>query len=70
VAQTPAGKGQSARYRTYLLTCWQELDEVTGTVTWRFKLEAPRSGWWRLFLTLKGVMVAIETELHDEVVSE
>jgi hypothetical protein len=54
---------RAPRYQTYLLTCWQERDEVAGTVTWRFKLETPRSGRWRLFMTLNEVIETIETEL-------
>jgi hypothetical protein len=64
VDRPPARRDQAPRYQTYLLTCWQERDEVAGTVTWRFKLETPRSGSRRLFVTLKAVLEAIEKELE------
>jgi hypothetical protein len=69
VNQTPAGRDRAPRYETYLLTCWQERDEVAGTVTWRFKLETPRSGQRRLFKTLKEVIETIERELDNNIES-
>jgi hypothetical protein len=57
---------ETHHYRTYLLTCWQERDEVMGTVVWRFRLETPRSGRRRIFTALEEVMFIIETELHDQ----
>jgi hypothetical protein len=70
VNQTPAGRDRAPRYETYLLTCWQERDEVAGTVTWRFRLETPRSGKRRLFKALKEVVAMIEMELDSDVMSE
>ncbi len=65
--ERPSFRGdQAPRYQTFLLTCWQERDEVTGTVTWRFKLETPQFGSRRLFLTLKEAMEAIEEELESK----
>ena len=58
--------GKNPRYRTYLLTCWQERDEVAGTVTWRFGLETPGDNRRRAFSTLKDGMTWIESELHHE----
>jgi hypothetical protein len=69
VTKTPARQNSASRYDTYLLTCWQEQDEIAGTTIWRFKLETARPGQRRLFLTLKEVMAAIETELYGDVVS-
>lgn len=63
----PVRGDQASRYQTFLLTCWQERDEVAGTVTWRFKLETPHSGSRRLFVTLKQAMEAIENELKGHV---
>lgn len=57
---------ETPHYRTYLVTCWQEPDEVMGTAVWRFRLETPRSGRRRIFTTLEEVMSIIETELHDQ----
>lgn len=64
--QPPARGDKASRYQTYLLTCWQERDEVAGTVTWRFKLEMPASGWRRLFVSLHAVLEAIEKELETK----
>jgi hypothetical protein len=61
---------QPPRYQTYLLTCWQERDEVAGRVTWRFKLETPRSGSRRLFATLKEAMETIEREIESDAYTE
>ena len=54
------------RYQTYLVTCWQERDEAAGTLTWRFRLETPRSGEQRLFASLEEVKETIETALTDQ----
>jgi hypothetical protein len=62
--QTLTRGERAPRYHTYLLTCWQEWDEVVGTVTWRFKLETPRSGRRRIFKTFTEVMQTIEMELE------
>jgi hypothetical protein len=35
-------------------------------VTWRFRLETPRSGSRRLFLTLKEAMETIEKEMIEK----
>ena len=64
--QTLSERGKNPRYRTYLLTCWQERDEVAGTVTWRFGLETPGDNRRRAFSTLKDGMTWIESELHHE----
>jgi hypothetical protein len=53
-------------YQTYLLTCWQERDEVAKTAVWRFRLETPRSSQRRAFNKLAEVMSPIETELEDK----
>jgi hypothetical protein len=67
MGEIPAQQNNAPRYDTYLLTCWQERDEAVGTVMWRFKLETPRSGQWRLFKTLKEVMETIEMNLDDDI---
>jgi len=60
----PAAK-VTPRYQTYLLTCLQERDEVVGTAVWRFRLETPRSGHRRIFISLEQVMSTIEMELQS-----
>jgi hypothetical protein len=62
----PEKQKSTPRYRTYLLTCWQERDNVAGTVTWRFKLETPGTGEKRAFALLKDTMAWIESELHHD----
>jgi hypothetical protein len=64
VVQPPDRDNKAPRYETYLLTCWQERDEVARTVTWRYSLETPQSGRRRLFVTLKEVVETIEMELE------
>lgn len=57
-------------YQTYLLTCWQERDDVAGMMTWRFKLETPQFGRRQLFVTLKEVMETFEKELKSYSLTE
>ena len=56
--------GETPRYQTFLVTCWQERDEVVGTAVWRFRLETLRSGHRRIFTTLEEVMSTIEMGLQ------
>ncbi len=60
----PAKQKNATRRRTYLLTCWQERDELAGRVTWRFNLETPGEAKRRLFANLQDVMTEIERELQ------
>lgn len=64
--QALSERGKDPRYRTYLLTCWQERDEVAHTATWRFGLETPGINRRRVFSTLKDAMNWIESELHPK----
>ena len=57
---------EAPHYRTYLVTCWLERDEVRQTAVWRFRLETVRNGRRRIFTTLEEVMSIIETELHNK----
>lgn len=65
MSELPPDKG-TPHYQTYLVSCWQERDEVTGTTVWRYRLEKPRSGHRRIFTTLEEVMSIIEKELLDK----
>jgi hypothetical protein len=51
---------KSPYYRIYLLTVWQE---QTGSpperITWRFRLEDPRSGQQRVFADAATLMTAL-----------
>jgi hypothetical protein len=63
--ELPAAK-ETSRYQTYLVTCWQEREEVVGPGVWRCRLETPRDGRRRIFTTLEEVISIIETELHKK----
>ena len=38
--ELPTAK-QAPQYKTYLVTCWLERDEVLGTAVWRFAWKHP-----------------------------
>jgi len=54
------------RYRSYLLTFWEErsLDAETPEV-WRFSLQDPRTGQRRAFASLEALVAALEREMED-----
>ena len=54
------------RRRSFLVTCWQELDSTGGDVLWRFNLETPAANNRRLFVNLQDVMAEIERELSRD----
>ena len=52
------------RYRSYLLTFWEERDRDPDVpVTWRFSLGDPRTGRRRAFATLGALITALEQEM-------
>jgi hypothetical protein len=54
------------RYRTYLLTLWEERGrETSAPVAWRFRLEDPRTGKRRGFATVEGLVAALEEEMSE-----
>jgi hypothetical protein len=54
------------RYRTYLLTLWEERGrEKSAHVVWRFRLEDPRTGKRRGFATVEGLVAALEEEMSE-----
>jgi hypothetical protein len=54
------------RYRTYLLTLWEERGrEKSAHVVWRFRLEDPRTGKRRGFATVEGLVAALEEEMRE-----
>ncbi len=63
LSEMPSAR-EMPQYQTYLVTCWQERDEVAGTAVWRFRLETIHSGHYHIFATLEEVMFVIETELR------
>ena len=54
------------RYRAYLLTLWEERGRDAGpSELWRFRLEDPRTGKWRGFVSLEELLAAIERDMAD-----
>ncbi|MGD8624777.1 MAG: hypothetical protein PVF47_21460 [Anaerolineae bacterium] len=54
------------RYRTYMLTLWEERGrETSAPVVWRFRLEDPRTGKRRGFATMEGLVAALEGEMRE-----
>jgi hypothetical protein len=54
------------RYRTYMLTLWEERGrETSAPVVWRFRLEDPRTGKRRGFATVEGLVAALEEEMGE-----
>jgi hypothetical protein len=52
------------RYRTYLLTMWEERSRDPDTPSvWRFRLEDPRTGGRRGFADVKSLATALEQEM-------
>ena len=48
-------------YRIYLLTVWQEHNRgPPGQITWRFRLEDPRSGRQQAFVDAATLMAALQ----------
>lgn len=51
---------KSPYYRIYLLTVWQEHNRnLPEMITWRFRLEDPRSGQQRVFADAATLMTAL-----------
>lgn len=48
-------------YRIYLLTVWQEQSRGPPLITWRFRLEDPRTGRNQLFANATTLMHALQT---------
>ncbi len=49
-------------YRIYLLTVWQEHNRgPPNLITWRFRLEDPRSGQQQVFADAATLMTALQT---------
>lgn len=56
------------RYRTYLLTTWEERSQDPAIpAVWRFRLEDPRTGQRQGFATLEALIAVLEQEMvHTE----
>jgi hypothetical protein len=53
------------RYRTYLLTCWQENEDKSKDKAWRYRLETPLNGQRAVFSTLQEAVVWIKDDLDQ-----
>ena len=52
------------RYRSYLLTFWEERSQGPSVpVVWRFSLEDPHTGQRRGFADLAALIAALEQEM-------
>ena len=52
------------RYRSYLLTFWEERNQdPVASAVWRFSLEDPRTGQRRGFADLEALIAALEQEM-------
>ena len=55
---------QPPRYRSYLLTCWEERSRDPGAPDlWRFSLKDPNTGQRRGFADLEEMLVFLRGEL-------
>jgi len=60
------GKMSLQHYRIYLLTIWTEQnDNHEEPLTWRFRLQEPRSGRQRSFANLTELIAGLHTELVE-----
>jgi hypothetical protein len=58
---------QPPRYRTYLLTVWEERGrEADSPAVWRFRLEEPRTGRRRIYVSLQEVIDVIKRDFDSE----
>lgn len=56
---------ESPRYRSYLLTLWEERGgDLKTEPTWRFSLEDPRSGKRRAFSSLEALFEYLKNEIE------
>jgi hypothetical protein len=54
------------RYRSYLLTFWEEQSQdPAASAVWRFSLEDPRTGRRRGFADLEALIAALEQEMGE-----
>jgi hypothetical protein len=52
------------RYRTFLLTLWEERNEAPNLPTvWRFRLEDPRTDQQQGFTSLEALVAALKQEM-------
>jgi hypothetical protein len=58
------------RYRSYVVSGWQEHSVHAGQeiMVWRFSLQNPRTNQRRGFPNIESLLIALQTELDDEVV--
>ena len=58
------------RYRSYVVSVWQERSVHAGqeVMVWRFSLQDPLTNQRRGFANIESLLIALQTELDDEVV--
>ena len=57
--------GKPPRYRSYVLTFWEERSSDPGTsVVWRFSLQDPRTGQRHSFASFEDWMTFLRSELE------
>jgi hypothetical protein len=62
---------KSPYYRIYLLTVWQEQNRgPPGQITWRFRLEDPRTGRRQVFADAAMLMGALQAFVADPQATE
>lgn len=55
------------RYRSYLLTFWEERNrDAAEPAVWRFSLEDPRTGQRRGFADLEAILGFLQAELVND----
>ena len=58
--------GDPPRYRSYLLTFWEERGrEPQGPQVWRFSLQDPHTGHRCGFASLEALVAALEREMES-----
>jgi hypothetical protein len=59
------------RYRTYLLTMWEERSQDPALpAVWRFRLEDPHSGQQRGFADVEALVAALEGEMARDLTDD
>ena len=54
-------------YQTFLVSGWQEHDDITGKTSLRFRVEIPKTGEHHLSTSIKDVISIIQIEIHKTV---
>lgn len=64
------GTTRSGPYRIFILTCWQEeVEDLHGLESWRFRLEEPRTGARRGCVGVTRLVALLCDQIADSPVS-